>query len=74
MTYLVGSHCPGASAGRRFRALLAHDQILQMPGTHNGLTALQAKAADALLPPVAENSAILPPETADDGTAAADPD
>jgi methylisocitrate lyase len=45
MTYLVGGHYPGASAGSRFRTLLARDRILQMPGSHNGLTALQAKAA-----------------------------
>jgi methylisocitrate lyase len=45
MTYLVAADLPAASAGERFRALLARPGILQMPGTHNGLAALQAKAA-----------------------------
>ena len=45
MTYLIGSHSPSAAAGDRFRALLARDEILQMPGAHNGMAALQAKAA-----------------------------
>ncbi|MGA6964912.1 MAG: methylisocitrate lyase, partial [Xanthobacteraceae bacterium] len=34
-----------ASAGERFRALLGRPEILQMPGAHNGLAALQARAA-----------------------------
>jgi len=45
MTYLVAADLPAASAGERFRALLARPGILQMPGTHNGMAALQAKAA-----------------------------
>ena len=45
MTYLIGSHSQSAAAGDRFRALLARDEILQMPGAHNGMAALQAKAA-----------------------------
>jgi methylisocitrate lyase len=45
MTYLIGSHAEGATAGKRFRELLGRSEILQMPGTHNGLAALQAKAA-----------------------------
>ncbi|HEY4855405.1 MAG TPA: methylisocitrate lyase [Xanthobacteraceae bacterium] len=45
MTYLIGKELPGIPAGERFRQLLARPQILQMPGTHNGLAALQAKAA-----------------------------
>jgi methylisocitrate lyase len=45
MTYLIGSHSHSAAAGDRFRALLARDEILEMPGTHNGMAALQAKAA-----------------------------
>jgi methylisocitrate lyase len=45
MAYLTGSEAPGASAGERFRALLARAEILQMPGAHNGLAALQARAA-----------------------------
>jgi methylisocitrate lyase len=45
MPYLVASDLPTASAGARFRALLERPGILQMPGTHNGLAALQAKQA-----------------------------
>jgi methylisocitrate lyase len=45
MTYLVAADLPSASAGERFRALLARPGILQMPGTQNGMAALQAKAA-----------------------------
>jgi methylisocitrate lyase len=45
MTYLIGSHSHSAAAGDRFRALLARDKILEMPGAHNGMAALQAKAA-----------------------------
>jgi methylisocitrate lyase len=45
MTYLVAADLPAGSAGERFRALLARPGILQMPGTHNGMAALQAKAA-----------------------------
>jgi methylisocitrate lyase len=50
MPYLVASELPQQSAGKRFRALLQRPQILQLPGTHNGMAALQAKAAgfDAL--------------------------
>ncbi len=45
MTYLVAADLPAASAGERFRALLSRPGILQMPGTQNGMAALQAKAA-----------------------------
>lgn len=45
MPYLVAADLPTTSAGARFRALLERPGILQMPGTHNGLAALQAKAA-----------------------------
>jgi len=45
MTYLVSAEAPDAPAGQRLRALLARGRILQMPGAHNGLAALQAKAA-----------------------------
>jgi methylisocitrate lyase len=45
MTYLIGSHAPGAAAGQRFRELLERREILEMPGTHNGMAALQARAA-----------------------------
>src|ERR1700704_2240918 len=45
MPYLVAADLPPAPAGARFRALLERPGILQMPGTHNGLAALQARAA-----------------------------
>ncbi len=45
MPYLVADDLPTASAGARFRALLERPGILQLPGTHNGLAALQAKQA-----------------------------
>ena len=45
MPYLVDADLPRESAGQRFRQLLARPGILGMPGTHNGLAALQAKAA-----------------------------
>jgi methylisocitrate lyase len=45
MAYLTGSVAASASAGERFRALLGRPEILQMPGAHNGLAALQARAA-----------------------------
>jgi methylisocitrate lyase len=45
MTYLVATDLPAEPAGARFRALLARPDILQMPGAHNGMAALQAKAA-----------------------------
>ena len=45
MPYLVAADLPTGSAGARFRALLERPGILQMPGTHNGMAALQAKAA-----------------------------
>jgi methylisocitrate lyase len=50
MPYLVADDLPKEPAGRRFRAQLDKGGILQMPGTHNGLAALQAKRAgfDAL--------------------------
>jgi methylisocitrate lyase len=50
MPYLVAADLPTGTAGARFRELLARPGILQMPGTHNGLAALQAKRAgfDAL--------------------------
>jgi methylisocitrate lyase len=44
MTYLVGDELPNTPAGERFRALLARGGILQLPGAHNGMAALQAKA------------------------------
>ena len=45
MTYLVGEQLPRLPAGDRFRALVARDGIVRMPGAHNGLAALQAKEA-----------------------------
>jgi methylisocitrate lyase len=45
MPYLVGADLPATSAGKRFRDCLAQPGILKMPGAHNGLAALQAKAA-----------------------------
>jgi methylisocitrate lyase len=50
MPYLVAADLPAEPAGVRFRALLERPQILRMPGTHNGIAALQAAKAgfDAL--------------------------
>jgi methylisocitrate lyase len=50
MTYLVAADLPRESAGRRFRDLLKRPGILKLPGAHNGMAALQARAAgfDAL--------------------------
>src|SRR6185503_3597646 len=45
MAYLVGADIADKPAGARFRGLLDRPGILQMPGTHNGLAALQARAA-----------------------------
>lgn len=36
---------PSKSAGRRFRELLRRPGILKLPGAHNGMVALQARAA-----------------------------
>ena len=45
MTYLIGDDLPTRPAGERFRALVDRPGILGIPGTHNGMAALQAKAA-----------------------------
>ena len=45
MTYLVAADLPSGNAGDRLRALLSQPGIVQMPGTHNGMAALQAKQA-----------------------------
>jgi methylisocitrate lyase len=45
MTYLVGSESSEIPAGQRFRELLGRPGILRLPGAHNGMAALQAKAA-----------------------------
>ena len=44
MTYLVAKDLPVAPAGLRFAELLRQEAILRLPGTQNGLAALQAKA------------------------------
>jgi methylisocitrate lyase len=44
MTYLVAEDLPKMPAGERFAQLLRRPAILQIPGAHNGLAALQAKA------------------------------
>lgn len=50
MPYLVAADLPAEPAGMRFRRLLERPGILRLPGAHNGMAALQAKAAgfDAL--------------------------
>ena len=49
MTYLVATDVPNEPAGQRFRSLVdasaAGRGIVQVPGTHNGMAALQARAA-----------------------------
>ncbi len=45
MTYLVADDVPTIPAGQRFRALMERGGIMQMPGAHNGMAALQAKKA-----------------------------
>jgi methylisocitrate lyase len=45
MPYLVAADLAAEPAGVRFRALLERPQILRMPGTHNGIAALQAAKA-----------------------------
>jgi methylisocitrate lyase len=44
MPYLVASTEDNRPPGQRFRALLEHRGILQLPGAHNGMAALQARA------------------------------
>ncbi|MFK8252364.1 methylisocitrate lyase [Ancylobacter terrae] len=43
MPYLVSTDLPDAPAGERFRALVEAPGILQIPGAHNGMAAIQAK-------------------------------
>ncbi len=43
MVMLVAENRSSLSAGSRFHALLQRQEILQMPGAYNGLSALQAK-------------------------------
>ena len=45
MTWLEGAAQPDRPAGERLRALLGRGGILRMPGAHNGMAALQARAA-----------------------------
>ena len=45
MPYLLASDRGDEPAGLRFRRLLDRGEILQIPGTHNGMAALQAKHA-----------------------------
>ena len=46
MTYLIGADGAATPPGQRFRELLSTPGIVQLPGAHNGLAALQAKAAN----------------------------
>ena len=45
MPNLLASDRPAEPAGRRFRSLLERPGILQIPGTHNGMAAIQAARA-----------------------------
>ena len=45
MPYLLNADRPTESAGKRFRALLDQPGILQLPGAHNGMAAIQARKA-----------------------------
>jgi methylisocitrate lyase len=45
MPYLVAADLPTATAGERFRAALNAGGILQLPGAHNGMAAIQAAQA-----------------------------
>lgn len=45
MPYLIGSDAPREPAGLRLRALLGERRLLALPGAHNGMAALQARAA-----------------------------
>src|SRR6056297_475689 len=45
MTYLVASTADRRPAGQRLRELIERPGIVEMPGAHNGMAALQAKAA-----------------------------
>ena len=45
MPYLVATELPSEPAGQRFRTLVERGGILRLPGAHNGMAALQARAA-----------------------------
>lgn len=42
MPYLVSQNLPAEPTGIRFRNLVERGGILQLPGAHNGMAALQA--------------------------------
>ena len=42
MPYLIADDLPAEPAGQRFRKLVESPGILGIPGTHNGMAALQA--------------------------------
>jgi methylisocitrate lyase len=45
MPYIIGNDLPADTAGERFRQALSRPGIFRLPGAHNGMAALQAKAA-----------------------------
>ncbi len=45
MPYLIGNQRSGTPAGLRFRELVERGGVLPVPGAHNGMAALQARAA-----------------------------
>ena len=45
MPYLIADDVPAEPAGVRFRRLVERGGIAQLPGAHNGMAALQARAA-----------------------------
>ncbi|WP_199090026.1 methylisocitrate lyase [Bosea sp. ASV33] len=45
MPYLVASDLQSEPAGQRFRALVERGGIARLPGAHNGMAAIQARAA-----------------------------
>jgi methylisocitrate lyase len=45
MPYLLAKDVPSEPAGVRFRTLIERTGILQLPGTHNGMAAIQARVA-----------------------------
>ncbi len=45
MPYLVASDLPSEPAGQRFRALVERGGIARLPGAHNGMAGIQARAA-----------------------------
>jgi methylisocitrate lyase len=45
MSYLSASELPAVPAGESFRTLIKRPGIVEIPGSHNGMAALQAKAA-----------------------------